>query len=407
MSEGNFISQFVDFYKEYESPTSFWKWSCYATVSAILRSKVYFSHGKGRVYPNIYVILLADSAEYRKGAPVKAAKKLLSLTKCTKVYTGTASIQGILEELSMDIAEKGSSTPIRGGSSLIAAEELAAFFVQDPRLIPLLTDIWDYYEEYPYKLKSASFLIKDMCTTMLSASNDTFLREVYDSRAAYGGLLGRTFLVKPDETRRANSLMCLDEEGNIVEALDADYKPLTDSIFKIKNLSGAVRIDLDARRFYDKWYKELYASYKTHPDRTGVIQRIHTNVLKVAILLAAANYELTITKEIFEQAVIDTTALSPNYNIYVMGTGKSNTAELGMKFLAWLYEQKDHKGRHKDFVMKYWADMNSLDEFREELITKLQAGEIIKPCVFIEGPEVEVGYELTEKGRAALERKLK
>jgi len=58
----NFINDFITLTSEYESPTSFWRWSAYAVVAATLRNNVHIQAGLRRIYPNIYVVLLADSA---------------------------------------------------------------------------------------------------------------------------------------------------------------------------------------------------------------------------------------------------------------------------------------------------------------------------------------------------------
>lgn len=384
-----FVDDYIKFYSSYESPTSFWKWSAYAAIAGTLRSKVYFEYGAGRIYPNIYVILLADSAEYRKGAPIKAVKRLLTTIKATKIYTGTASIQGVLDELSLDVADKTTGIPIKGGSCLIGAEELASFFVADPRLIPMLTDIWEYYEEYPYKLKSGTVVIKDLCTTLLAASNETFLREVYDARAVYGGLLGRTFIIKPDETRKPNSLMYDDLTA-------FDNKHLIDFLKKVKELKGTVRRTDHAAKVYDDWYKDLYTKYKTHPDKTGVMQRMHTNVFKLAIILCAASLTLEITADIFETAIMEVTSLKGNYESYAISSGKSTTAIVGSKFLDELYENGIVK--RSDFLMKYWMEMDMI-EF-DDLIGKLsQAG-----MIGVTGINNEIAYKMEEKGRAVYGR---
>src|SRR5574341_1265274 len=98
-----FISRFIDFTKEYESPTSFWRWSAYALIAAILRDSCFYHHGLYKTYPNLYIILLAESAEYRKGGPFKPVSKLVRLLKNTKVIEGRASVQGIIDDLSQDI----------------------------------------------------------------------------------------------------------------------------------------------------------------------------------------------------------------------------------------------------------------------------------------------------------------
>src|SRR5258706_15849366 len=98
----NFSSAFIQFTAAYESPTSFWRWSSYALVAAILRDNVYFEHGLFKTYPNIYVILLADSAEYRKGGSFPLVTELLlhEEIRNTKIIQGRNSVQAVIDDLS-------------------------------------------------------------------------------------------------------------------------------------------------------------------------------------------------------------------------------------------------------------------------------------------------------------------
>lgn len=341
----------------------------------------------------MYVLLLADSAQHRKGPPISAARELLNLTKSTKVFSGSASIQSILDELSQDVADRTTGIPIKGGSGLITADELASFFVADPRLIALLTDIWEYRDDFDYKLRSGSIKIKNLCVNLFAASNEMFLRQVYDQQAIYGGLLGRTFLIKPDETRPGNSIMYEDETKSY------DLLPLVKAIQEIKKLNGPITRTPEAAVIYDKWYQDLYAKYKTINDRTGVIQRMHTNVLKVAMVLAAADYSTVITKEIIEEAILQTTSLRMNYESYVMGTGKSNQADIGKKFLQALCEKHPVQVERKEFLMLNWAD-TTVEEFDKMLDLMRQAG--LLDIALARG---EVVYSMTQKAIAILYQK--
>lgn len=385
---GNFISQFIDHFREYESPTSFWKWAAYGTVGAVLKSNVWFQHGNFKVFPNTYIVFLAESAQYRKGQPIEVSRRLLNVLKHTKIFSGTASIQAILDLLSQDIANKSTGVPIKGGAALITADELASFFVSDPRLNPLLTDIWtprvgdDVYE---YHLRSTNtIIIKNLCVSMLAASNETFLRDVYDARAVYGGLLGRTFMIKPDETRPANSLMS--------ERESYDETPLIDSLKRIKELRGKVNISDEAKVSYNEWYVDLYNKYKSHPDKTGVLQRMHTNVIKIAIIMAAANYSLEVDRDIFEAAILEVTSLKQNYELYVMSAGKSNLADIGTKLLATMLDKPDFCVSRKEFLMKNWGDVTSED--LDKLIETLSQGEMISLTV-VDG--ANIAYKMTKK----------
>lgn len=385
----NFIDLFINHFLEYESPMSFWKWAAYGTIGSVLRTNVFFQHGNFKIYPNTYIVFLAESAQYRKGQPIEVSRRLLNTLKHTKVFSGTASIQAILDLLAMDTANKKTGTPIKGGSALITADELASFFISDPRLIPLLTDIWSPRvgddDPYEYHLRSQnSIIIKNLCVSMLAASNETFLRDVYDSRAVYGGLLGRTFMIKPDKSRKANSLMG--------ENINFDETHLIKALKQVVELRGRISIEEDAKIAYNEWYTDLYDKYKTHPDKTGVIQRMHTNVIKIAIIIAAAHYSLNVTKAIFEEAILEVTSLKQNYELYVMSAGKSSLADIGAKLLAAMVESSDHAITRTDFLTKNWGDVVAED--LDKLIITLQQSEMISVGI---RPPTYILYTMTPK----------
>lgn len=369
----SFVELFIDYNSDFESPLSFWKWSAYALVSATLRNNVYHNAGNENLYPNIYVLLLADSAAYRKGGSFQLITELLNTVHNTKLYDGRASIQAILEKLSIDMAGKKGS-PIRGGSCLLLAEELAAFFVADPQLIPLITNIYRSRALYTYDLRGNAFTVKDLCISMLAASNEIHLRDVYDSRAVYGGLLGRTFLVKPDERRPGNSLLRLD-------ITKYDKTDLLKALIDISLLKGEITFTQKAIEIYEAWYKELYDSLPKLADPAGILGRIHTSVLKLAMVIAASNYTTCINETHMEEAIKNAIALKPNYETYVMSTGKSTQAQIGSIFLTALWEVTNSKtGKsklsRKTFLMNFWNQV-SAEDFDKLLNTLEQAGMIL------------------------------
>jgi hypothetical protein len=384
MNNADFAAQLIEFTKEYESPTAFWKWSAYATIAAVLRNNVYFKYGLGEIYPNIYAVLLADSAEYRKDAGLKLASELLRELSNTKIIEGRASFQAIIDDLAHDKGNKKGFTP-RGGACIIIAPELAAFFVADPQLIQNLTNWYEFRDEHQEKLRgTGTVTIKNRCINLLAASNETFLRDVYDTRAMYGGLLRRTFLIRPDETRNYNSL--------VYEDLDLyDKTPLVKKLAEIANLKGRVAFTTDAARVYDDWYGELYKSYKTHPDRTGVLQSMHTSVLKLAIIIAASYISLEISEEIIKRAILEVTALRGNYEAYAMTVGKSDLAKVGTTILNYLWQAKDNKLSREDILIKVWTDIDA--ENLDKLIDTLVQAGLLNVVQIGRG----VGYAMTEK----------
>lgn len=205
----NFISDFLEFTKEAESPTQFLRWSAIGCIGAVLRDNVYIDANFGRVYPNLYVILVARSGACRKGLPLKVTKSLISKVNNTKIIDGRTSIQAVVAELAKNYTQHtpgGKGYVVQGASGLLYTEELAAFMVDDKATIPILTDLYDYREEWTNHLKSSDTeRLKNVCLSMIAASNETFLKEVYTKSALYGGLLGRTVIIYEQKRRHKNA----------------------------------------------------------------------------------------------------------------------------------------------------------------------------------------------------------
>lgn len=366
----DFISKYLEHTHVYESPTSFWKWSAYCTIASILRDSCYRKQGDISTYPNIYVLLLADSAVHRKGNPVKFCEGLVGKTQNTKVISGRSSIQGILDELARGETNPKTGKLIRGGSALFSAPELSAGIVNDPEAIKILTDIYDFKDEYTSRLRgSGIFRIKNICFSMMAASNEDLLRDVYDTKAIFGGLLGRTFLVKPDEFRPGNSLFDIADSSKSMEAL-------SHQLTEISKLAGEFVFTADAKKSYEDWYIPFRDSYREKKDKSGIAGRIHTGALKLSMILCV-NYtrSLVIEKNHMEEAITECLTLMPNYNSFVMAGGKALDSEIGSIFLNELFESERQTLSKRDFLRKNWSVV-TLEQF-DGLVQKLiQAGMI-------------------------------
>lgn len=383
----DFVSLFIKHTKDYESPISFWRWAAYTAIAATVRDNVFRKLGNITLYPNIFTLLLADSAVHRKGEPVRLCTELVSAIKNTKIISGRASIQAILDELGRGETDKQTGKILQGGSALFSAGELSAGIVNDPEAIKILTDIYDFKSEYTSRLRgSGVFRIKNVCFTMMAASNEALLIDLYDSKATFGGLLGRTFLVKPQEFRPANSLFTLrdGEESNL---------KLIELLVTISKIKGEFEVPKVTQDAYDDWYVPFRSSYEHKPDRSGVIGRIHTGVLKIAMILAL-NYtqDLTILPEHVEEAIEVCMSLMPNYNSFVMASGKSTVAEVASALIEDVWKEKGRFISKANFLSRH------IHQFDVELVDKCistlsQAGLLIEGM----GEKNSLIYTLTPK----------
>lgn len=381
-----FIKLLLEHTKPYESPESFWKWSAYCTVAAVMRDSCYIRQGDSELYPNVYVLLLADSAVHRKGNPVRFCEKLTNKIANTKVISGRTSIQAILDELARGETHPKTGKAIKGGSSLFSAPELSAGIVNDPEAIKILTDIYDFKEEYTSRLRgTGTFHIKNICFTMMAASNESLLIDLYDEKARTGGLLGRTFLVKPNEFRQGNSLFDFPDTT-------ASMKRIADSLLAISKIEGEMVVSEAARKEYNDWYIPFRASQQNVKDKTGILGRIHTSILKLSMILCADHtLGLVIKKEHIEEAIAESMGLLPNYTQFVMSGGKSPISNIATIVLQQLFDAEGH-GLSRAYLLRMnWNefDVETFDKF----ITTMEQAEMITGIMIDNG----IGYKLTKK----------
>ena len=393
MANANFVSSFIEFTKEFESPTSFWKWSAYGAIAATLRHNCKYKWATGELYPNLYILLLADSAAYRKDAGPKLVAKLLKECAHTKVVQGRASWQGIVDELSQDKGNKKTGITIRGGAGLVIATEFTATFVADLSLIKLMTEGYEYEEEYDYILRGGQVKIKNRCISILGGSNETLLRSFYTSEAIHGGLLRRTCLIKPDKKRPGNALT---EDDDYLK--EDQIKFLILQLKEIQKLNGNFKLNFGAKTAYKEWYLDLYNNYDKFDDKTGFVQGIHSLVIKLAMILAANQNTLEVSEQIITQAIKEVLALKENYKVYAMGIGGNLQANMGAILLSTLWQHSNNGTgllKRRDILLKYWNEISSDD--LDKLLATLESKDLIKMDLVGSEP----AYGLTEAAKEA------
>ena len=382
----SFISDYLAHTSIYESPKSFWKWSAYCAIAGVLRDNVYRKQGDMVIYPHFYVLLLASSAEHRKGNPVRLCESLVAKIKNTKIISGRSSIQAILDELARSEMNPATGKSLSGGSAFFSVPELSAGIVNDPEAVKILTDIYDFREEYTSRLRgTGTFRIKNVCFTMMAASNEELLKDVYDSKALFGGLIGRTFLVKPDEFRPGNSLFRIADKS-------LSYQVMLDKLQTISLINGEFSFDEDAISTYEGWYHPFRESYRDRTDKSGVSGRIHTSILKLAMVLCIdTTNDICIRKIHIDQAIEECMELIPNYQSFVMGGGRSSLSEVSTIAITAVYEAPGHRISRKNLLQRNWSsfDAETLDKI---MLTLTQAG-MIDEKMTQEG----LDYVMTEK----------
>jgi hypothetical protein len=383
----NFLDTFVDWTKDSESPESFFLWSGLSAISAVMRDNIYQQWQYDRLYPNMFVLLIAPPA-IGKRLPMVMAGKLIKRAKNTKVIEGSASIQAVVKSLGS--YETGGQ---KGASCILYSEEFSSFHVKDQNTNELLTDLWDYHEVWERNLISWQATLKNVCMSLLAASNEVLLKEILDSRAMFGGLLSRTILVMEKRKRRRDALirkgdLAVAEHGKLMEGI------LGDHLVNLSKIKGPIEFDEEALKEFEFWYDTEWKDNEENPKTTtGIEGRMKTHVKKVAMAIAMCegNLDLWVRKIHVEFAIELCLRLYRNYQILSSESGKSPTAHPAAILIRMLSGQKDYTLSRKSILRMKLGEFNPT--ILDEVVLTLQGAELLVEVS--EGNEVS--YRLTTK----------
>ena len=232
---------------------------------------------------------------------------------------------------------------------------------------------------------SGVFRIKNICFSLIAASNEELLRDVYDGKAIFGGLLGRTFLVRPNEFRPANSLFSIRDQEESLKQLEAKLR-------EFAKLVGEFQITPEAEEAYNDWYVPFRRSYEHKSDRSGISGRIHTSVLKLAMILAVNHTNtLIIEKCHIVESVTLCVELLPNYQSFVMAGGKSTISEVAALLIESIWASRGKYITKSEFLGRFVHIFDA--DLLDKCISTLVQAELIK--MKLDG--MIEGYIVTDK----------
>lgn len=379
-------------HQELESPRNFWYWAGLAALSAILRDNVWINRqGVYNLYPNIYVMLHADSG-LKKGPPINMAKKLVKAVGNTRIISGRSSIQGILKKLGTAQTTPGGFVD-KKSIAFICSSELTSSIVEDKAATTILTDLFDrnYNEgEWESLLKMETFKLVDPTISMLTATNEAHGEEFFMKKDVQGGYFARTFIIYENKRNVVNSLM-----DSLINP--PNYEKLACYLKEVAKLKGEFEptpTTTPVGRYYDEWYHSFIqlVDAQSIRDPTGTLNRFGDSVLKIAMLLSIAEQlELKITMTAMIEAIEQCEKLVGNIRKATLGQGKSATAQHKAMIIRELLDRSNHIISREMLNKKYWMQASSVEW--DEIMSSLEAAGIIK----IVSAGHQVMYEMPAK----------
>lgn len=399
----NLIELVLDRTKEAETPTSFFYWSTLCSISAVVKRNVFINKKIYKLYPNLYVLLIAKSG-LRKGAATSFARNIVEKCQVTRVIYGRSSIQGIIKELA-DQRTFPSGYILNSASGFIVSGELASSIIGDPQSQIILTDLYDsnYHRDWTNSLKhDGKESLKDIYITFLSATNPTLLDEFLDEASIQGGFIARTLLIKEDKKSRLNAL--IDDDEGVTEEFD-DVE-IVERLKEISRVKGQFKFSPEAKSIYKEWYSMFNAKLERGDirDTTGTSDRLHDHILKVSMLLSLADeLDLVIKASHINQAIGNCTGTNVTVAEGIgKSKGKSDLAGKIKIFLDELLSTEDLKISREEVLRRRFQDFDTLE--LDRITNTLYESRVID---IKRGSDGQIYYVTTEKYAGEIKRLLR
>jgi hypothetical protein len=291
----DFFSKYMEFVdlENQEAPAIYHRWTIASAVGALLGRQVYLQLGKYKVYPNQFIMLMGTPGT-RKGSAMGIGKELLKKAGYTRFSASRTSLERFLIDMrQVDIVADTDLEMLALDSpseSYVFAGEFVDFIgPNDIAFINLLTNLWDNLDEYKHpKIQGKSVEVFKPTVNLFGGSTPQTFSIAFPPEVIGTGFTSRLLLVHSEPTGKQIAWPAvLDDLAQ--EQLVLHLKSIRESI------TGEIIVDPKAKALASEIYKN-----EVHVDDSRFAfyqQRRYTHLLKLSMIIAAANLSMTIQEE--------------------------------------------------------------------------------------------------------------
>lgn len=294
---------FEEYVKPMGSPPLFGRWTGIFVLAAAMERKCFVDTPKGRLYPNLYTILVGPAGAGKTVASSIAHEMMLHLEEHHIAPTSLtkAAMMDALEEAERHVVRPQDTPAVIDFNSLaVISNELGVLIpAYENDFINVLTDIYDC-KRYSERRRSTKreFDIRAPQFNILAATTPSYLNNLMPEGAWDQGFISRTMLIYSGRGESVD----LFEEAALNKGLYADL--LIDLREIGNNLYGRFRFHEDAVEAFRQWMKSGEQPTPDHPKLQHYNSRRQSHLLKLCMISSAATSdELIVTLDNFAEAL--------------------------------------------------------------------------------------------------------
>jgi hypothetical protein len=242
----HFLEPYMEYAEKFTDSPKVWHYRiAICILSTIVNRKVYIRQGHRKVFPNIWMLIVAKSGWFRKSTAISIGEDVLRQVDATLIMPKEFSKEKLIEEM----AERP--------QGIFMAYEFATFMGAISRDYNLgtqsfLTELFDCPEQYDRKLKEKTFVIRDPFINILGASTIDWLVGSIKNQDVMGGFLPRFIISsfsEKDKVLARQPIADFAVRDRLVKVLK-----------KMAIVQGEFKFSPEAEEYYQKWFMD-YVSY--------------------------------------------------------------------------------------------------------------------------------------------------
>ncbi len=335
----DFLSAYEEYANDKFVPPQFNTWSALSIIAGALERRVWLPWNTTySFYPNIYVLLVSKPGQ---GKSV-SLKKAVDLLQHVHRKTSTINIMPsqVTEAKFIELMGTGRSfMDTSSGKEILVFQNAGYYYASEASnslrnifgdFIACLTDFYDCPSEWERATKKdgKKIVLKNVCMNLLAGSTFDYLGKLVSDENIQGGFASRLIYVVQNEAEIKTQKWQNGQDAAANKLINEYEAALLQDLIKISTLTGPMTAVPAFGKAWESWYpahqKKIYA-HKSEKLQS-ILARTNTNVLKISMLLSAAESDDRVMKlKHFEKAV----ELVEGINAEVPGIFRESKASQG------------------------------------------------------------------------------
>lgn len=329
------FDHYFTYVKNTEPPIIYHRWSLISAVAAYLGRQCWLPFGPGRIFPNMYTMLVGNPGT-RKSTAIKSAKKIITAAGYSSFSAERTTKEKFLLDLQGDDSHGADSaeviTNLFGAGpddqvareTFICADEFNEFVGSGNfEFLSMLGALWDWDEPdstYKQRVKnSKSVEIYQPTINILGGNTHASLVEAFPLSMLGQGFMSRLIFVYSEPSGRKITIPTV-PSADVLEAIIAELVAIKQTVL------GPISISKEAFHALDIIYK-TWTELEDHRFKHYSTRRF-THLLKLCMIFCAVGKrtELNLKDVLFSNTLLTYVELSMPKALGELGRKKSSDA---------------------------------------------------------------------------------